>query len=85
MNRDGTGWNLYSSPCDDTLFGRGNNGTWAQFYIEKGDNHYYIASYHSLNTLNMTGGFGRYIGVSNHRLACNMHKCSDSAWIIQAM
>jgi hypothetical protein len=82
MNHDGTGWNIFTVPDDSVVFGYGNSGSWAQFYIEKENNYYYIASYHSVNIKNKFGCFGRYIGIDNGRLVSDLPKCENTRWKI---
>lgn len=84
MNNDKiSGWNIFTSPHDDIVYGKGNNGIWAQFYIISEKDYYYIATYHSHTLSNRKGTFGRYLGISDGRLVSNMEKCDDAKWFIR--
>lgn len=82
LNHDGTGWNIFTVPDNSTVFGYGNAGVWAQFYIEKENNCYHIASFHSVNIKNRMGDFGRYLGVDKGRLVADLPKCMSTRWCI---
>ena len=82
LNRDGTGWNIFTVPENNGVYGYGNGGEWAQFYVEKEDGFYHFASYHSVNLKNREVGFGRYLGISDGQLVSDLAKSSKTRWII---
>jgi len=82
LNHDGTGWNMFTIPDDCRIFGCGNSGYWAQFYIEQEDDYYYISSFHSVNIENKSKTFGRYIGIEQDCLVSDLPKCPNAKWII---
>jgi hypothetical protein len=85
LNNDGTGWNLFTLPKDNKLYGKGNDKIWAQFYIVREGLYYHIVTSHK--ELNSPGAFGRYVGIilteDNVNTICtNMPKSEDTEWII---
>lgn len=82
LNNNGTGWNIFTMPDNSSVYGKGNNGLWAQFYIIQEQNYYYIASIHSSHVNNKDGSFGRYIGIENGILRGDMPRGEDSQWYI---
>lgn len=83
INKDGSGWNIFTTPNSPIVCGRGNAGTWAQFYLDKDGEYYYILSFHSINSKNRDGTFGRYIGVKDGKLVSDLPKCNEALWIIK--
>lgn len=83
LNSDGTGWNIFTMPDTNNVCGFGNNGDWAQFYLIKENDYYYIASFHSINRKNKCGTFGRYLGVCDNNLVSDLPKCDDARWFIR--
>ena len=83
LNHDGTGWNLFTTPDENKVFGYGNNGVWAQFYLIKEDDYYYFASYHTSTIRNNEKPFNRYLGISSGNLVCDLPKCDDAKWFIK--
>lgn len=82
-NNDSTGWNLYTKPVDNAVYGKGNSSSWAQFYLQKEDNKYYFISYHLM--MNKLGTFGRYLGQDNNQLVSDLPKCINSQWLISSI
>lgn len=83
MNHDSSGWNIFTTPDTPNVLGRGNSGIWAQFYLEKENDYYYIVSFHSVNIKNKNGGFGRYVGVDGDKIVCDLPKCDNARWYIK--
>lgn len=73
---------MFTTPDHNELFGYGNSGLWAQFYIEQENEYYYIASFHSVNVKNKLNEFGRYIGIDQNNLVSNLPRCIEARWII---
>lgn len=82
MNRDGTGWNLFATPFNTKLEGKGNNDSWAQFYIIPESDYYYLATYHTHTMRNRCDTFGMHLGVNDGIIYTNMEKCENSQWYI---
>jgi hypothetical protein len=83
INHDGSGWNIFTVPDENKVLGCGNNGFWAQFYLTKEDNYYYISSYHTSTACNNNIPFHRYLGISSGKLVSDLPKCDDSKWIFK--
>lgn len=83
MNHDASGWNIFTKPKDKRVFGKGNSGRWAQFYLIKENDYYYIATFHSVNGTNTNNTFGRYLGVNDDILVADMPKCKQALWEIK--
>ena len=83
LNHDGTGWNMFTVPDNTSVFGCGNDGIWAQFYLEKENKFYHIASYHTVNINNRNGEFGRYLGIENDKIVADLPKCMSTRWCIE--
>lgn len=88
QNKTNSGWNIYTVPTSGEVFGRGDNGKWAQFYVEpenmhdKNVNLYNFVSFHSLNSQNQNGKFGRYLGYRNGKIMSDLPKSDDTIWNI---
>lgn len=85
LNKDLSGWNLFSCPDMNKLCGKGNDDTWAQFYIYTDTNNssiYYIATYHVCTTFNKLNKCNFYVGVKNNQIACDFPMCDEAQWLI---
>lgn len=83
LNNDNTGWNLFVLPnCNNKIEGKGNNDTWAQFYVIFEENYFYLATFHSHTIKNKIGTFGRYIGVLDGCIVTDLPKCPEAQWYI---
>ena len=82
VNNDNSGWNLFVSPDQQNIQGRGNNDTWAQFYIIHENDYFYLITYHTHTMYNKNGTFGRYIGVLNGDIVSDLPKCPNARWYI---
>lgn len=84
LDNNDTGWNLFTTPKNNELFGKGNNTLWAQFYInkDKDNNSYHIITSHDV--LNTDLQFGRYVGVINNKIDTNLSNSDDTEWLITA-
>ena len=83
LNKDTSGWNVFTTPHDNIVYGRGNAGLWAQFYLIKENDSYYIIACHSVKTPNRVGTYGRYIGVIGGQLFGDLPKCNETKWFIR--
>lgn len=89
QNKNSSGWHIYTTPTSCNVYGRGDNGKWAQFYIERVNCSdvqialYYIVSFHSLSFINRDKTFGRYMGSRDGKLSCDLPQCDDALWCIK--
>lgn len=82
LNNDDTGWNLFVLPNSNKIEGKGNNDTWAQFYVTFEENYFYLATFHTHTIKNRTGTFGRYIGVKDGCIVTDLPRCHEAQWYI---
>ena len=83
INRDKTGWNLYTTPSGSKMEGKGNNDIWGQFYIIPSNEYFYLISYHL--EPNKKGMFGRHVGVIDNNLVTDLDRCNKALWIIEQL